>query len=150
VGRATECELTTILTTTKTTVGLSDTSSYTTKDVPSCLVAPSARAYGPEGWEFESLRAHHSSEVLSIVVEARLLWGDRRSDTRGQRDPSASRLDFVSTLTVSPRGRQIATVTCVDDGLWWAGRLIERHGEFRRSTGHRRCGAIPRDRARSR
>jgi hypothetical protein len=39
-----------------TTVGLPDTSTYTTIDLVSCLVAGSARAYGSEGWGFESLR----------------------------------------------------------------------------------------------
>jgi hypothetical protein len=50
-------ELTTVLTTTMTTVGLPDTSTYTTIELVSCLVTPPARAYGSEGWEFESLRA---------------------------------------------------------------------------------------------
>jgi hypothetical protein len=43
-----ELELTTVLTTTMTTVGLPDTSTYTTLELVSCLVAPSACAYGPE------------------------------------------------------------------------------------------------------
>ena len=51
-------ELTTVLTTTMTTVGLPDTSTYTIMELASRLVAPSARAYGSEGWGFESLRAH--------------------------------------------------------------------------------------------
>src|ERR1700694_3497210 len=50
-------ELTTVLTTTMTTVGLADTSSYTTTELVSCLVTPSAYTYGSEGWGFESLRA---------------------------------------------------------------------------------------------
>jgi hypothetical protein len=50
--------LTTILTTTMTTVGLLDTHTYTTIGPLSCLVTPSACAYGSEGWGFESLRAH--------------------------------------------------------------------------------------------
>jgi len=50
-------ELTTLLTTTMTTVGLSDTSTCTTTELVSCLVTPPARAYVSEGWEFESLRA---------------------------------------------------------------------------------------------
>ena|ERR1700692_4163497 len=33
-----------------TKVGLPDTSTYTTADLISCLVAPSACAYGSEGW----------------------------------------------------------------------------------------------------
>ena len=41
-------ELTTVLTTTMTTVGLPDTSTYTTIEPVSCLVAPSACAYGSE------------------------------------------------------------------------------------------------------
>jgi hypothetical protein len=40
-----------------TTVGLPDTSTYKTVELVSCLVAQSARAYGSEGWGFESLRA---------------------------------------------------------------------------------------------
>jgi hypothetical protein len=50
-------ELTTLLTTTMTTVRLPDTLTYTTTEFVSCLVARSARAYGSEGWGFESLRA---------------------------------------------------------------------------------------------
>jgi len=43
------CELTTVLTTTMTTVGLPDTSTYATMELASRLVAPSARTYGSEG-----------------------------------------------------------------------------------------------------
>ena len=50
-------ELTTVLTTTMTTVRLPDASTYMTIELVSCLFAPSACAYGSEGWEFESLRA---------------------------------------------------------------------------------------------
>jgi hypothetical protein len=50
-------QLTTVLTTTMTTVGLLHTSTYTTTELVSCPVVPSACAYGSEGWEFESLRA---------------------------------------------------------------------------------------------
>jgi hypothetical protein len=39
-------ELTTLLTTTMTTVGLPDTSTYTTTNLISRLVAPPARSYG--------------------------------------------------------------------------------------------------------
>jgi hypothetical protein len=46
-------ERTTILTTTMTTVGLPDTSTYTTRELVSLLVTPSACAYGSEGWGFE-------------------------------------------------------------------------------------------------
>jgi hypothetical protein len=42
-------ELTTVLTTTMTTVTLPDTSTYTTRGLVSCLVTPSARAYGSQG-----------------------------------------------------------------------------------------------------
>lgn len=42
-------KLTTVLTTTMTTVGLPDTSTYTTIELVSCLVVPSACAYGSEG-----------------------------------------------------------------------------------------------------
>src|ERR1700687_1099460 len=57
-------ELTTVLTTTMTTVGLPDTSTYTTIELASSLVAPSACAYGSEGWGFESLRAHLRAHAL--------------------------------------------------------------------------------------
>src|ERR1700758_2642645 len=40
-----------------TTAGLPDTSTYTTRELVSCLVARSACAYGSEGWGFESLQA---------------------------------------------------------------------------------------------
>ena len=42
-------ELTTLLTTTMTIVRLPDTSTYTTLELVSCLIAPSACAYGSEG-----------------------------------------------------------------------------------------------------
>jgi hypothetical protein len=42
--------LTTVLTTTMTTVRLPDTSTYTTTELVLCLVAPSACAYGSEGF----------------------------------------------------------------------------------------------------
>lgn len=48
---------TTALTTTMTTARLPDTFTYTTTELVSGLVEPSACAYGSEGWEFESLRA---------------------------------------------------------------------------------------------
>ena len=54
-------DLTTVPTTTMTTVGLPDTFTYTTTELVPCLFAPSARAYGSEGWGFESLRARHNS-----------------------------------------------------------------------------------------
>ena len=41
-------ELTTLLTTTMTTVGLPDASTYATIELISCLVTASARAYGSE------------------------------------------------------------------------------------------------------
>src|ERR1700692_5069929 len=40
-----------------TRVPLTGTRAYTTLELVSPLVAPSARAYGSEGWGFESLRA---------------------------------------------------------------------------------------------
>jgi hypothetical protein len=55
------CELTTVLTTTMTTVGLPDTLDYATVKRASCLVTSPARAYGSEGWGFESLRAHSTA-----------------------------------------------------------------------------------------
>jgi hypothetical protein len=58
-------ELTTLLTTTMTTVGLLDTLSYTTTELVSCLIKLSARAYGSEGWEFESLRARRDRCITS-------------------------------------------------------------------------------------
>jgi hypothetical protein len=50
-------ELTTVLTTTKTTVRLPDARASTTMELISCLVVPSACTCGSEGWGFESLRA---------------------------------------------------------------------------------------------
>ena len=50
-------DLTTVLTTTMTTAGLPDASTYTTIELVSCLVTPPARVYGSEGEGFESLRA---------------------------------------------------------------------------------------------
>ena len=44
-----QTELTTLPTPTMTTVTRPDTSTYTTMETASCLVAPSARAYGSEG-----------------------------------------------------------------------------------------------------
>jgi hypothetical protein len=38
-----------------TTIGLPDNSTYTTIDLVSCLVAPSACAYGSEGYGFQAL-----------------------------------------------------------------------------------------------
>jgi hypothetical protein len=52
-----------------TTVGLADTSTYTTMELISRLVAISACTYGSEGWGFESLRARRRSEALSVIVE---------------------------------------------------------------------------------
>lgn len=63
-------ELTTALTTTMTTVGLPDTFTYTTTELASCLVEPSACAYGSEGWGFGSLRAHtfaHTHEDVQLA-----------------------------------------------------------------------------------
>ena len=50
-----------------TTVGLPDTSTYTTIELVSCLVTPSARAYGSEGWGFESLRARSLTSLNAAV-----------------------------------------------------------------------------------
>ena len=64
-------EPTTSLTTTVTTVGLPDAVTYATIELVSCLVAPSARAYGSEGWGFESLWAP-GSDTLSGTSEVPL------------------------------------------------------------------------------
>jgi hypothetical protein len=56
-------ELTTILTT-MTTVGLTDASAYTTQELVSWLVTPTACAYGSDGWGFESLRARSSGALI--------------------------------------------------------------------------------------
>ena len=55
-------ELTTVLTTTMTTVGLPDTSTYTTPELVSCLVTSSARAYGSRG-RFHPLRIRHAVQI---------------------------------------------------------------------------------------
>jgi len=55
-----------------TTVGLPDNFTYTTTELVSCLVEPSACAYGSEGWGFESLRARHlSAETLKAPIATR-------------------------------------------------------------------------------
>ena len=54
-------ELTPLLTTTMTTFELPNTVNYATVELASFLVTLSARAYGSEGWGFESLRARHNS-----------------------------------------------------------------------------------------
>jgi hypothetical protein len=51
-----------ILTTTMTTVGPPDTSTNTTIELVSCLVAPSARAYGSEV-RFHPLRIRHAVHI---------------------------------------------------------------------------------------
>src|SRR5271166_2170725 len=56
-----------------TTVGLPDTFTYTTIELVSCLVVSSARAYGSEGWGFESLRAHAGQWPFS-VLRGRRCW----------------------------------------------------------------------------
>jgi len=61
-----------------TTFGLPHTLNYATVELASCLVTPSARAYGSEGWGFESLRARPAQrcfpalqvEVAKLVVFA--------------------------------------------------------------------------------
>ena len=59
--------LTTVLTITMTTFGLPDTLNYATVELASCLVTPSARAYGSEGSAFESLRAGGLTPYKSAV-----------------------------------------------------------------------------------
>jgi DNA invertase Pin-like site-specific DNA recombinase len=71
-----------------TTVAPPDTSAYTTGELASCLVTPTARVYGSEGWEFESLRAHSQKRVrfagvLASLAELELELGrERRSASR--------------------------------------------------------------------
>jgi hypothetical protein len=62
VAAVSPCELTTLLTTTMTTVPLPDTSSYATVEVVSCLVTPSARAYGSRV-RFHTLRIRHGVRI---------------------------------------------------------------------------------------
>jgi hypothetical protein len=64
-------ELTTVLTTTMTTVGLPDASTYTTIELVSCLVEPSACAYGSEGLEFGSLRGRPTVGINRPVSGSR-------------------------------------------------------------------------------
>jgi hypothetical protein len=71
-------ELTTVLTTTMTTVGLADTSSYTTTELVPSLVEPSACTYGSEGWGFESLRARHNQTRAALT---RVLSGIQMEDS---------------------------------------------------------------------
>jgi len=77
-------ELTTVLTTTMTTVGLPDTSTYRTIELVPCLVAESACAYGSEGQGFESFgRALRARSVLStsgtLWVAKLIAWRGRLS-----------------------------------------------------------------------
>jgi hypothetical protein len=58
-------EPTTVLTTTMTTVGLPDTFTYTTIELVSCLVVPSACGYGSEGEGVRILSGARRSEALS-------------------------------------------------------------------------------------
>ena len=64
--RLSRTELTTVLTR-MTTVRLPDTLNYATVELASCLVTPSARAYGSEGSAFESLRAGGLTPYKSAV-----------------------------------------------------------------------------------
>jgi hypothetical protein len=66
-------ELTTALTTTMTKVRPPDTSTYKTVELILCLVTPSARAYGSEGWGFESLRARPGQRRFSSLWKG-LCW----------------------------------------------------------------------------
>jgi hypothetical protein len=59
--------LTTVLTTTMTTVGLPDTSTYTTIKLASCLVTPPAHAYGSEGSSSASMRCNPLTMRLAGV-----------------------------------------------------------------------------------
>ena len=75
-----------------TTVRIPDTFTYTTTELVSGVVEASARAYGSEGWGFESLRARsfpvRQTPLQSIVLNdseaphseqvAAVLEGDRR------------------------------------------------------------------------
>ena len=66
-------DLTTALTTTMTTVGLPDTSSYTTTELASSPVEPSACAYGSEG--LGPIGDHTLRAVMNhLRVYARLAW----------------------------------------------------------------------------
>jgi hypothetical protein len=56
-----------VLTTTMTTVEPPHAFTYTTTELVSCLVTPSARAYGSEGWGFESLRARIPKQCLTCL-----------------------------------------------------------------------------------
>jgi hypothetical protein len=60
-----------------TTVGLPDTSTYATVELASCLVMPSARAYGSEGWGFESLGAR-SGRIHAHPSAAPIDWSRRK------------------------------------------------------------------------
>jgi hypothetical protein len=73
-------ELTTVLTTTMTTVGLPDTLNDATVELVSCLVTPSARAYGSEGWGFESLRARPAQGRFACPSQSATLMVDDTSD----------------------------------------------------------------------
>src|SRR5262249_42047846 len=59
-----------------TTIRLPDTSTNTTTELASCLVTQCARAYGSEGWEFESLRARTPSAATGFTDELSVRFAD--------------------------------------------------------------------------
>jgi hypothetical protein len=79
-------ELTPALTTTMTTVGLPDTFTYTTTELVSCLVEPSACAHGSEGSRF-------SNPTAELIAPSEHLLSSTRGvfDRHIHRDGSAGR-----------------------------------------------------------
>jgi hypothetical protein len=61
-----------MMTTMMTTVRLPGTLNYATVELASCLATPSARAYGSEGWGFESLRARYQKHRFTCVNVMRI------------------------------------------------------------------------------
>src|SRR5271167_192734 len=84
--------LTTVLTTTMTTVRLPDTSTYTTSELVLCLVAPSACAYGSEGWGFESLRARPAQRPFPSLRKCLCVHIDDSFDDLTPSAPATARV----------------------------------------------------------
>jgi len=94
-ARLVECrcshrELTTVLTTTMTTVGLPDTFTYAAGELVSCLIVSSARAYGSRG-RFHPLRIRHAVQLACSEPSRRVQFVQFDQHKRLSTDfPSAS------------------------------------------------------------
>jgi hypothetical protein len=126
-------ELTTLLTTTMTTVGLTETATNTTREFVLCLLTPSACSYGSEGWEFESLRAHSTQRRFPSLRRPRYSFSD---DSSHRWSPSLWRVQqrihardgtvSISATTLSAVVADIAE-SCAQQGIT-ALIIINAHG----------------------